>query len=120
MTATVRSGDVVLVRLDPGEGREIRKTRPALVLSNDAACRFDAVVQIVPITALPDRPLRPYEAVVDSPEAGLEKPSRAVANQLRTVTKQRILKRLGALDQQELRAVERAVSIQLGLGTIAR
>jgi len=118
VTVSIQRGDVVLVRLDPGKGREIRKTRPALVLSNDAACRFDAVVQVVPITALPDRALRPYEAGLVSSEAGLEKPSRAVANQLRTVTKQRILKRLGALTEQEMQAVERAVSIQLGLSAL--
>ncbi len=95
--------------------REIRKTRPAVVVSNDAACRFDAVVQIVPVTGLPDRPLRPYEAALGSAESGLAKPSRAVANQLRTVTKQRVTKRLGTVTPSELVAVERAVLIQLGL-----
>lgn len=94
MTPTLARGDVVLVRLDPAEGREIRKTRPALVLSNDAASRYDAVVQIVPITGLPDRDLRPYEARLESETSGLDKPSRAVASQLRTVTRQRVLDRL--------------------------
>ena len=115
MTEAIERGDVVVVRLDPTEGREIRKTRPAVVISNAAACRFDAVVQVVPITVLPDRPLRPYEAPLDSPDSGLAKPSRAVANQLRTVTKRRILDRIGALTAPELQAVERAVLIQLGL-----
>jgi mRNA interferase MazF len=108
-------GDVVRVRLDPGEGREIRKTRPAVILSNNAACRFDSVVQIVPITALPDRCLRPYEAHVEPMAGGLTKPSRAVANQIRTVAKHRVTKRLGRLSPAELDAVDRAVAIQLGL-----
>jgi len=108
-------GDVVRVRLDPGEGREIRKTLPAVVLSNNAACRFDSVVQVVPITALPNRRLRPYEARVDSESSGLSKPSRAVANQIRTVAKHRIAKRMGRLSPTELEDVNRAVAIQLGL-----
>jgi mRNA interferase MazF len=103
------------VRLDPGEGREIRKTRPAVVLANNAACRFDSVVQVVPITALPDRPLRPYEADIASSSSGLAKPSRAVANQIRTIAKHRIAKRLGRLTTAELQTVDRAVAIQLGL-----
>ena len=115
MSLELERGDVVLVRLDPAEGREIRKTRPAVVISNDAACRFDAVVQVVPVTTLPGRPLRPYEAALGSEESGLAKPSRAVANQLRTVTKQRVTKRLGAATTDELVAVERAVRVQLGL-----
>ncbi len=112
-------GAVVMVRLDPGEGSEIRKTRPAVVLSNPQACRFDAVVQIVPLTSLPARELRPYEARVASDVTGLSRPSRAVANQLRTVAKHRIARPLGALDADELRAVERAVLIQLGFAVDA-
>lgn len=115
MKTSLARGDVVRVRLDPGEGREIRKTRPAVILSNNAACRFDSVVQIVPITALPDRRLRPYEAHVEPMASGLTKPSRAVANQIRTVAKHRVTKRLGRLSPTELDAVDRAVAIQLGL-----
>jgi len=108
-------GDIVRVRLDPAEGREIRKTRPAVVVSNNAACRFDSVVQIVPITGLPDRPLRPYEALVDSESCGLSKPSRAVANQLRTIAKHRVIKRVGRLTTAEIKAVDRTIEIQLAL-----
>jgi mRNA interferase MazF len=112
---SVARGDVVLVRLGTTEGAEIRKTRPAVVLSNPAACRADAVVQVVPITALPNRALRPYEARIDSDAAGVSKPSRAVANQLRTVSRSRLQRVLGSVSCAELEAVERAVLIQLGI-----
>jgi len=115
MTSELRRGDVVLVRFDPAEGKEIRKTRPAVVVSNDVACRLDAVVQIVPVTSLPERPLRPYESRIDRTASGLGRPSRAVANQLRTVAKHRISKRLGHLEDGELDDLDRAVMIQLGL-----
>jgi mRNA interferase MazF len=112
-------GAVVLVHLDPAVGSEIRKTRPAVVVSNDVACHHDAVVQIVPITTLPDRALRPYEARIASPQSGLERPSRAVANQIRTVARERIATRLGSATQQELREVDRSLAIQLGLSESA-
>ncbi len=115
MTPELGRGDVVLVRLDPAEGREIRKTRPAVVVSNDVACRLDSVVQIVPVTSLPERPLRPYESRIDTTSSGLAKPSRAVANQLRTVARHRISTRLGRLEADELEVLDRAISIQLGL-----
>jgi mRNA interferase MazF len=104
-----------LVRLDPTEGREIRKTRPAVVVSNDVACRLDAVVQIVPVTSLPERDLRPYESRVGTATTGLEKSSRVVANQLRTVARHRIVKRLGSLVAAEMDDLDRAIMIQLGL-----
>ena len=115
MKDPLKRGDIVRVRLDPGEGREIRKTRPAVVVSNNAACRFDSVVQIVPITSLPDRTLRPYEARVESPSSGLTQPSRAVANQIRAIAKHRITKRLGRLETDEVESVDRAIAIQIGL-----
>ena len=115
MSVAYGRGDVVVVRLDPGEGSEIRKTRPAVVVSNDAACRADAVVQIVPVTSLPDRRLRPYESPLGCERTGLAKDSRAVANQIRTVARDRIQRRLGTVTPTELAQLERAMLIQLGL-----
>jgi mRNA interferase MazF len=115
VSPSIGRGSVVRVRLDPAEGSEIRKTRPAVVVSNRAACRFDAVVQVVPATDLRDRPLRPYESRVESLRSGLVKPSRLVANQVRTVSKLRIEAVLGELEPEELRQLDRALKIQLGL-----
>lgn len=108
-------GDIFQVRLDPTEGCEIRKTRPAVVVSNNSACRFDSVIQIVPITRLPERKLRLYECPVSSDSSGLSKPSRAVANQIRTVARHRLGRRLGRLTSDELQNLDRAVAIQFGL-----
>lgn len=115
MSPRLSRGSVVTVRFDPTLGREIRKTRPAVVVSNDAACRFDAVVQVVPVTGLPERRLRPYEARVASADSGVEKPSRLVANQVRTVSKKRVGKVLGRLGEAEQLDLDTALKIQLGL-----
>jgi len=108
-------GCVVRVRFDPAEGSEIRKSRPAVIVSNDAACRFDAVVQVVPVTRLTGRKLRPYECGVRSAMSGLSKPSRLVANQIRTVSKQRVSDVLGRVSPDEEEALNRALRIQLAL-----
>lgn len=116
MSRPIARGAVVTVRFDPAVGREIRKTRPAVVVSNDAACRFDAVVQVVPVTRLPERDLRPYEARIASKSSGVDRPSRLVANQVRTISKERIGDVLGILDEEERRALDGALRVQLGLG----
>lgn len=115
MSSRIERGSVVRVRFDPAEGSEIRKSRPAVVVSNSVACRFDAVVQVVPVTRLPERDLRPYESRVDTPGSGLAKPSRLVANQLRTVSKERIAKVLGRIASEEESELDRALRIELGL-----
>jgi mRNA interferase MazF len=115
MTASMRRGDVVLVRLDPTGGSEIRKTRLAVVVSNNVACKFDAGIQVVPLTTLPSRKLRPYESRVDAGACGLDKDSRAVANQIRTIATHRIVKTFGRLTPTEVEALDRALMVQLGL-----
>ena len=115
MSTPLGRGMVVSVRFDSTEGREIRKTRPAIVVSNDLACRFDAVVQVVPVTTLPDRELRPYESRCGTRASGLAKPSRAVANQIRTVSRNRIGQTLGRLAPEETAELDRALRIQLAL-----
>lgn len=115
MSDRLERGSVVRVRFDPAQGREIRKTRPAVIVSNDVACRFDAVIQVVPVTRLPERSLRPYESRVESAESGLDRPSRLVSNQVRTISKRRIANVLGRIAREEETALNRALRIQLDL-----
>ena len=115
MNPRVDCGSVVRVRFDAAEVSEIRKTRPAVVVSNSAACRFDAVVQVVPVTRLPERALRPYESRVDRGGSGLKRSSRLVANHVRTVSKKRIGAVVGKLSREEQFELDRALRIQLGL-----
>lgn len=93
MAVVIRRFEVYLVRLDPTEGREIRKTRPCLVISPDEMNRHIDTVIIAPMTTKS----RPYPTRV--PLRFRRKTGQIVLDQLRTVDKARLVKRLGAIDQ---------------------
>ena len=106
----MRRGEVWWVDFDPARGGEIRKVRPAVILSNDLANEHLNRVQVVPLTSNTGR-VYPSEAVVEV--AGQS--SKAMADQLTTVAKQRLSRRLGELTRQDMASVERAVRVQLHL-----
>lgn len=106
----IERGNVYWVNFDPSLGGEIRKTRPAVVLSNNAANAALNRVQVVPITSKTDR-LYPGEALI---ELNGEK-RKAMADQLTTVSKQRLGGKLGAVGRADMERIESAVLLQLAL-----
>jgi len=110
VSRTLRRGDVVWVALHPTRGSEIRKTRPAVVISNDSCNRYGSWVAVLPVTSNVSS-LYPGEARIEV--AG--KPARVLGDQVRSVDKGRLRSRIGRLRQDELREVEDAVKITLGL-----
>ncbi len=107
---TPRRGEVWLVSFDPSVGGEARKTRPAVVLSNDTANALLNRIQVVPISSKVTR-LYPAEAAVTLNGA----PRKAMADQITTASKDRLRRRLGALGNDDLEAVVRVVRLQLGV-----
>jgi mRNA interferase MazF len=105
-----RRGDVVWVALDPSLGTEIRKTRPAVVISNDSCNRHGTRVVVLPVTSNVDS-LYPGEARIQL----RGRPARVLGDQIRSVDKARLRARLGRLRRDELTEVEDAVRITLGL-----
>jgi mRNA interferase MazF len=105
-----RRGEVWWVSFDTSVGGEIRKTRPAIVLSNNAANAVLNRVIVVPLTSQTEK-LYPGEALVtlDGEQ------SKAKADQIATTSKQRLRNKVGSLSFSDLAAVEKAVLLQLGI-----
>ena len=105
----MKRGEVWWVNFDPSLGGEIQKTRPAVVVSNDVANRFLNRVQVIPLTRQIGR-VYPSEALVNF--GG--KQAKAMADQVATVSKQRLMNVAGQLSPDDMLEIGRAVSVQLG------
>jgi mRNA interferase MazF len=107
----MQRGEVWWVSFDASVGGEIRKKRPAVIVSNDAANRYLDRVQVVPLTMSKAGRVYPSEAVVM-----LEgRKSKAMADQLTTVSKLRLMNRAGRLGSTDMQRVEHVVRVHLGL-----
>jgi len=110
----VRRGDVVIVRFDPAEGNEIKKTRPAVVVQNDTGNRNASTTIVAPVTGTYRE--YPFEVFVEADGSPLEKDSSVRLDQVRTVSiPKRIHTVVGHLDTATMRAVDEALKLSLGL-----
>ena len=106
----MKRGEVWWGIFSPSVGGEIQKRRPALIVSNDASNKYLNRVQVVPLTRQVER-VYPSEAEVTLNG----RPNKAMADQLTTVSKVRLTKLAGRLTRSDIKRVEHAIRIQLGL-----
>jgi mRNA interferase MazF len=105
-----RRGEVWWVSFDPSLGGEIRKARPAVVVSNNAANAALNRVIVLPLTSQTAK-IYPGEAVITVNG----QPSKAMADQITTASKQRLRNKLGSLTSNDMASVESAMLTQLGV-----
>lgn len=110
-----KRGEVFLVNFDPTVGTEIKKTRPALILQNDVSNEYSPITIVAAITSRFDDSLYPTEVLVRPPEGGMTKDSVVLLNQIRSIDRQRLIKKLGTLKQSTMKKVDAALQISLGL-----
>lgn len=109
-----RRAEVSLVSFDPATGAESQKTRPALILQNDIGNQHSPVTIVAAVTS---NVLRhgPTSVLVHAPEGGLTVNSLILLNQIRTIDKRRLGKRLGVLQTATMKQVDQAIMISLAL-----
>jgi mRNA interferase MazF len=111
-----RRGEIYLVSFDPTLGHEIQKTRPAIVIQNDVSNQYSPVTIVAAISTQFKDPPHPREVFISPGRTtGLNQRSAAILNQIRSIDRQRLIKRLGALDTATMRRIDDALRISLGL-----
>jgi mRNA interferase MazF len=115
----MRRGEIVSVAFDPARGSEADKTRPAIVVSNDAANATATrlgrgVITVVPVTSNTAR-IYPFQVLLPAGQSGLPRDSKAQAEQVRSVAVQRIGKSLGQLPVTLIIELDRALRVHLSL-----
>ena len=106
----MKRGEVWWVEFDPAVGFEVRKTRPAVSVSNDAANRNLARVVVIPLTSNTERQY-PGEAIVSVNG----KASKAMADQIMAADKARLKTQIGKVDKTDMQALEDAIRVHLSL-----
>jgi mRNA interferase MazF len=111
----IRRGEIYLATLDPVVGREISKTRPGVVVSNNQNNEFSGTVTILPITSKNTQSVYPFEVFISKGNANLPKDSKVKADQIRTIDKNRVIKHIGVVEKKDLDAIDKAIKIHLAL-----
>ncbi len=107
---------VLQISLDPTAGHEIKKSRPCLVIQNDTGNKYSPMTIVVPIEGAEHvHKAYPITVFIPKGEAGLEKDSFALCNQIRCVDEVRFGKMYGVVSRETMEKVDRALKISLGL-----
>jgi mRNA interferase MazF len=115
----MRRGDIHAVDLEPARGSEANKRRPAVIVSNDAANATAArlgrgVITVVPVTTNVAR-VYPFQVLLPAAETGLDRDSKAQAEQVRSITVERVGDRLGVVPHAIMLDIDEALRLHLGL-----
>ncbi len=110
-----RRGEVYWVSLDPTIGTEIAKTRPGVVISNDIGNQYSDRVIVAPISSADTKKVYPFEVLLRPSEGVVPKEAKVLLDQIRTVDKMRLGRRIGALQPELMDEVNRAIRLSLAV-----
>jgi len=115
----MRRGDIHLVDLSPARGSEANKRRPAIIVSNDSANATArrlgrGVITVIPVTSNVER-VYPFQVLLSAAETGLERDSKAQAEQIRSVAVERVGARSGVVPDALMLELEEALRLHLGM-----
>ena len=109
-----KRGEIYYVNFEPTIGVEIKKTRPALIIQNDIGNMYSQATIVVAITSSQREP-HPYEVSLRAGEGGISRDSLILLNQVRTIDKRRLQKRVGMIQSEKMEKVNEALKISLGI-----
>lgn len=112
---SIKRGEIYFASLDPVVGKEISKTRPVMVISNDINNQYAATVTVLPITSQNLKKAYPFEVLLPKGAGNLPKNSKVKADQIRTLDKSRLVSHRGSLTNKQIEEIEIAVKIHLAL-----
>ena len=110
-----RRGEIYLVNFDPTLGHEIQKTRPAVVVQNNISNQYSPITIVAAISSQFSDPPFPREVIVETAETGLPKRSAVIVNQIRSVDRMRLGKKIGRLSSASMQRVNESLKISLSL-----
>jgi mRNA interferase MazF len=116
MTGKIKKGDIVLVNLNPVQGSEAGRTRPCVIIQNDIGNQYAATTIIAIVTSQKDISREyPTDVWISKEESALDLDSIIQCDQIRTIDKKRIIKKIGHLSQSIMKKVNRAILVSLDL-----
>ena len=111
----INRGDIVLANLDPVVGSEQGNVRPVLIIQNDVSNKYSPTTVIAPITSKIYTKEFPTNVSISKSKGGLKVDSTILLNQIRTIDKSRIIKKICAVDEQIMKKVDLSIKVSLNL-----
>ena len=114
----VKKGDLFFADLSPVVGSEQGGVRPVLVVQNDVGNKYSPTIIVAAVTSQTGKAKLPTHVKLHATEGGLSKDSVVLLEQLRTIDKQRLKEKIGALNESQIPDVEKALSVSLGIANL--
>jgi len=111
----IKRGDIVLVDFEPVRGSEQGGIRPSLIIQNDIFNKYSPTTIVAPITSKRFNKNYPTNVFISKTESNLNKDSTILLNQIKTIDKTRVIKRIGGLNPMIMMSVDIAIKVSLSL-----